>query len=297
MLEAADAALAEKSYAEPAGYPSAEFSVDHWRRIYTPAKTGSAHVARLALAYRLTGDAKYLEGARRWMLTLASWNPRGAYQPQGPRSPMALKATTKPPCPCWTAWPWAGTGSAPKLTPEEKAKVLAAMTERGNQVLEVLKQQDFLTHPFSNHEGRVLAFLGNAGLSFLGDIPDAEKWLDYVLRCYLTSYPAWGGDEGGWAQGMSYWSAYVYFLTSFAEALRGVTDVDLFRRPFYRNTGYMAVYFQPPYAPARGIRRRRGTRPQREPGAHAGALRRRLQRPRAAMERAVHPGAAAVHRG
>jgi len=95
----------------------------------------------------------------------------------------------------------------------------------------------------------VLAFLGDAGLSFLGDIPDAEKWLDYVLRCYLTSYPGWGGDQGGWAQGMSYWSGYVYFLTSFAEALRGTSDVDLFRRPFYRNTGYLAVYFQPPYAP------------------------------------------------
>ena len=64
------------------------------------------------------------------------------------------------------------------------------MTERGNQVLELLKRIDFLTHPFSNHEGRVLAFLGNAGVSFLGDIPDAEKWL---------GHPGNVKDLGDWA--------------------------------------------------------------------------------------------------
>ena len=42
---------------------------------------------------------------------------------------------------------------------------------------------------------------GSRDCPFLGDIPDADRWLDYVLRCYLTVYPFWGGDEGGWAQG------------------------------------------------------------------------------------------------
>jgi len=112
----------------------------------------------------------------------------------------------------------------------------------------LLKKQDFLSKPFSNHEGRVLAFLGLAGLSFLDVVPDASDWLDYVLRCYLTSYPVWGGDDGGWAQGLSYWTAYVMYLTGFADALRTVTDVDIYRRPFFRNTGYFPLYFLPPYA-------------------------------------------------
>lgn len=34
----------------------------------------------------------------------------------------------------------------------------------------------------------VLAFLGNADLSFLGDLPDAEQWLNSMLRCYLMSF-------------------------------------------------------------------------------------------------------------
>jgi hypothetical protein len=246
FIQAADAALLEELYPEPEGYPPGPFSVVEWRRIFTPAKVGTAHIARTALAYRLTGDPKYLEAARRWMLNIASWDPRG------PTS-FRLKQThgvgnTEAAMPILDrmamGWDWIGD----KLTPEERQKIIAAMTVRGNDTLNTYKEQDFHSSPFSNHEGRLLAFLGNTALAFLGDIPEAEQWLDYVIRCYLTSYPGWGGDEGGWAQGMGYWSAYVYYMTTYAEALRQVTDVDLFRRPFFRNTGYKPVYFQPPYS-------------------------------------------------
>ncbi|MCP5118795.1 MAG: DUF4962 domain-containing protein, partial [bacterium] len=248
FISAADAALEEGPYAEPEGYPSSEFTVEDWRRIYRPGKVGSSHLARTALAYRITGESKYLEGARRWMMNLASWDPKGIVSHDVPQ-PNGSEGNDEASMPVLErmafAWDWIGH----ELTPEERAKVLSVMSERGNQVLRKLKEQDFHSHPFENHEGRVLAFLGNAGLSFLGDIPEAEEWLDYVLRCYLTSFPGWGSDEGGWAQGIGYWSAYVHWLSTFAESLRGVTDTDILRRPFYRNNGYFPLHFHPPYAP------------------------------------------------
>ena len=248
FLATADAALEEGPYAEPVGYPNGEFIVADWRRIYRPGKVGSAHLARTALAYKITGEKKYLEGARRWMMNLAEWDPKGIISHDVPQ-PDGSEGNDEASMPVLErmafAWDWIGD----ELTAEERAKVLAVIPERGNQVLRKLKDQDFLSHPFENHEGRVLAFLGNAGLSFLGDVPEAAEWLDYVLRCYLTSFPAWGSDEGGWAQGMSYWSAYVYWLSTFAESLRGATDVDILRRPFYRNNGYFPLHFHPPYAP------------------------------------------------
>lgn len=248
FLAAADKALEEKPYPEPAPYAKGIFTAEEWRRIYAPGKIGSAHLARTALAFRLTGEARYLEGARRWMMNLASWDPKGITSHGLPLAD-GSKGNDEASMPMLErmamGWDWIGD----RLTPAERAKVLEVMAERGNQVLRLLHKQDFLSHPFSNHEGRVLAFLGLAGLSFLGDLPDAEQWLDYVLRCYLTSYPAWGGDEGGWAQGASYWSSYLYWLTTFAEALRGVTGVDILQRPFYRNTGYFAVFMHPPYSP------------------------------------------------
>ena len=57
----ADMALSEPLYPEPAPYKDRRFEVNEWRRIYTPGKVGSSHAVRLALAYRLTGERKYLE--------------------------------------------------------------------------------------------------------------------------------------------------------------------------------------------------------------------------------------------
>ena len=248
MRKAASAALDEKPYAEPEPYRPGVPSDQEWRRTYTPGKVGSAHVARTALAYIITGELKYLEGARRWMMTLAGWDPKGitSHGLKMPNSQIGNDEASMPMLDRMSlAWDWIGD----KLTATERAAVLASMTERGNQVLRVLERQDFLSHPFNNHSGRAIAFLGNAGLAFLGDIPDAEKWLDYVLRSYLTSYPGWGGDEGGWSQGLSYWGFYVFGHANFIEALRQVTGTDIFRRPFYRHTGYLPVYFHPPYAP------------------------------------------------
>ena len=252
LRKAADEALAEELYPEPAPYRRGAPSDQEWLRTFTPAKIGSAHLARTALAYRITDDPRYLERARRWMMNLAGWDARGITSHNlqlagGDRGndeasmPMLERMSF--------AWDWIGE----RLTSEERAKVIVSMTERGNQVLRTLRQQDFLSHPYDNHSGRVIAFLGDAGLAFLGDIPEAEQWLDYVLRCYLTSYPGWGGDQGGWSQGMSYWSFYVYSHTNFLDALREAAGIDLFRRPFYRNTGYLPVFFHPPYAPQGGF--------------------------------------------
>ena len=92
-------------------------------------------------------------------------------------------------------------------------------------------------------------------MAFSGDVPESANWLDYSLRSYLTSSPGFGGDEGGWAQGVSYWSHYIYCHANFARALRQATGVNLFVKPFFRNTGYFGLYCLPPYAPQGGLRR------------------------------------------
>jgi hypothetical protein len=250
FIQAANAAVSEKSYPEPRrpDRPWTLGEIGEWRPIIEPAKIGSAHLARTALAYRISGEPEYLAAAKRWLMSLVGWHPKGitsydVLQPDGMEGideaamPILERVSL--------AWDWIGG----ELSSDERSEVVAVIKERGTQILRILQKEDFPTHPFVNHEGRVLSFLGLAGLSFLNDIPEAEEWLEYVLRCYLTSYPSWGGDDGGWAQGMSYWSSYVYWLTNFAESLRRVTDIDLYRRPFYRHTGYFPVYFQPPYAP------------------------------------------------
>ena len=240
-------ALKEPPYPEPSGYKDGVWTTPEWRRIYTPAKTGTAHMVRFALAWKLTGDPVYLERAKAWLMNFAAWNPRGIASHDVPQ-PDGTEGNDEASMPILERMSIVYDWIHEALSEEQRVLVRASITERGNQVMAVLKQQDFLSNPFENHEGRVLAFLGLAGLAFVDEIPDAEAWLDYVLRCYLTSFPVWGSDEGEWAQGLSYWSAYVLWATEFAEATRGVTSTDIYRRPFFRNTGYLPVYFLPPYA-------------------------------------------------
>ncbi|MFC2125260.1 DUF4962 domain-containing protein [Bacteroidota bacterium] len=248
----ADAAMMEPFYPEPAPYKDGKFDVSEWRRIYTPGKVGSAHMVRLALVWKITGEQKYLEGAKKWLVHMAGWDPNGitSYNlplPDGSTGndeagmPMLERMAI--------TYDWIGD----KLNAEEKSLVLSSLKERGNQLLNYYTTNDFISEPWSNHAVRALAFTGLAGLSALGELPEAEKWLDYVIRCYFTSFPTWGGDDGGWSQGLSYWTAYVLWQTNFVDALQLCTDVNLYKKPFFRNNGYFAVYFHPPYATRGGF--------------------------------------------
>lgn len=248
----ADSALAEPLYPEPAPYKDGRFEVSEWRRIYTPGKVGSAHMVRLALVWKISGEQKFLDGAKKWLVHLAGWDPNGitSYNlplPDGSHgndeAGMAILERMA------IAYDWIGA----ELDSEERVLVLWSLKERGNQLLDYYTDKDFISAPWSNHAVRALAFTGLAGLSALGELPDAEKWLDYVIRCYLTSFPTWGGDDGGWSQGLSYWTAYVLWQTNFIDALQLCSDVDLYKKPFFRNNGYFAVYFHPPYATRGGF--------------------------------------------
>ena len=132
LRQAADAALAEPSYPEPTDRPQAS-EWDEVREAYLPAKIASAHVVRTALMYRLTGDPKYLAGARRWLLTLASWDPKGvtSYRLKFANGVGHSEGSMPILDRMSLAWDWIGD----QLTADERQKVIASMTERGNQML------------------------------------------------------------------------------------------------------------------------------------------------------------------
>jgi len=73
--------------------------------------------------------------------------------------------------------------------------------------------------------------------------------LEFVLSVLAVSYPSgsWGSCDGGWANGLSYWSSYMSFLAMFL-ATADELGIRLTEGEYYRNTGYFAVYHLPPYA-------------------------------------------------
>ena len=68
------------------------------------------------------------------------------------------------------------------------------MRIRGNEAYAILRNRKFENNPYASHAGRSLGFLGEAAIAFMGEIPEAQEWFDYVVRVFFAIYPAWGKD-------------------------------------------------------------------------------------------------------
>ena len=243
----ADSAISQPLYPEPAPYKDSIFEVSEWRRIYKPVKTGTANMVRMALVWKITNEQKYLDSAKEWLVHFASWDPDGITSFRVPQA-SGFMGNTEASMPLLERMAIVYDWIKNELNSDEKKAVLSSLNDRGNQMLKRYTDVKFISEPWDNHTVRSLPFTGIAALSTLGDLPDAEKWLDYVIQCYLTSFPTWGGDDGGWSQGLSYSSTYNLYQTNFVEALNLCSTVNLYNKPFFKNNGYFGVYCFPPYA-------------------------------------------------
>jgi len=192
-----------------------------------------------ALAYLLTGDKALGLEAKRRIIHFFSWDPKGStglWSYDEPAMWMMMRGIR--------AYDW----THDLFAPAERAKVEPVMKERARQFFVHLKdKRRFETNPYESHAGRMPGFLGEAAICFAHAWPEAAGWMEYATLLYMTSYPAWGGDDGGWQEGPGYWSAYMSFALHYVVALQNATGVDLMTKPFFRNTPYYALYCATPY--------------------------------------------------
>jgi hypothetical protein len=197
------------------------------------------YMERCALAYLLTGDEKFGLEAKRRLIHFFSWDPNGPtslWSYDEPAMWVMMRGTR--------AYDW----TYELFTPEEREKIEPVMKIRAEHFYKYLEKLPFESNPYNSHAGRMPGFLGEAAICFAHEWPgDARRWIEYATLLYYTSYPAWGGDEGGWQEGPGYWGAYMNFALHYVIALHHATGVDLMGKPFFRNTGYYALYTATPY--------------------------------------------------
>jgi len=194
---------------------------------------------RCGLAYLLSGEKRFGLEAKRRLLHFFSWDPNGPtglWSYDEPAMWMMMRGTR--------AYDW----TRELFTPAERRKIEPVMKVRAEQFYRHLKRRPFESNPYESHAGRMPGFLGEAAICFAHEWPDdARRWIEYATLLYYTSYPAWGGDEGGWQEGPGYWGAYMSFALHYVAALREAAGVDLMGKPFFRNTPYYALYTATPY--------------------------------------------------
>lgn len=220
---------------------------DDWREVYNETwramRPYTQGMQICAQAYLYTGDMRFAEEAKRRLMHFMTWDvdgPSSVYWPTelgmdiGENAPRTFDYIHD------------------TLDEEERALCIEVLSERIRQINEMHRSRPFESKPFSSHPGRMIGFAVEGGIILAHEAPDARDWLEYTLQVLWSVYPAWGHSDGGWHEGVSYWSSYMRRM------IRTVTELDrlgipLKDKPFFRNTGDFGLYVAYPNRPTRSF--------------------------------------------
>ncbi len=227
---------------EPPPYPEGrrgdnKENVDLWRKNRGIVQKAVDHAANLAFAYQLTGEKKYGERAREWIMAVVSWPVRGT---------TSYAYNDECAMPILSVIPRAYTWAWDMFNGKERESVIQTMTERGNEVYRHLLDRRHTVSPFESHRNRAWHFLNEAAVAFIDEIPDARSWLEYTMDIFFNVYPAWSDDDGGWHEGVAYWSSYMGRITVWLDMIKTAFRIDGYKKPFFRHAGDFPFYVLPP---------------------------------------------------
>mgnify|MGYP005843206943 CR=1 FL=1 len=227
--------------AEPKKYPAEmKWGSEEWKalwwgnRMYTIAALDGA--ATLGFTRLLAGKEEYGQLAKRILLDCAQWDPRGA---------TGYRYNDEAGMPYAYHFSRAYTFLHDLLTPQERDICCRVMKVRGEEMYRHLCP-GHLWRPYSSHSNRAWHFLGEVGIAFLGEIEGADDWIWFAMNVFFNVYPVWSDDDGGWHEGVSYWSSYIGRFTWWADVMRAAFGINAFQKPYFAKVGYYPMYLLPP---------------------------------------------------
>jgi hypothetical protein len=187
-----------------------------------------------ALMYLMSGQKQYGQTAKALLLDAATWDPEGISSVMAPHGDEVGLGLVKSEA---LVYDWIYD----LLSDQQRADAEAMLVARADQMLRRLQRRDFLSRPESSHDGRLPGYLLEHAI-VLAEHPRAAIWMDYALKAILTVFPHWAGRDGGWAEGISYGTAYNTIFITPLESLRIATGFDVWQRSFYGKLPYFFFY-------------------------------------------------------
>ena len=197
-----------------------------------------------ALAYIYSGDNRYAVEAKRRLMHFMDWDIEGTSTCVGNDELGMDIAENAPPVFDWIY---------PILSESERQKCIKILAARMHQIsYRVHRARPMETRPFASHQGRMIGFVIEGSIVLAHDVPEASDWLNYTLKLLWSMYPAWGRSDGGWHEGISYWTSYMKRIFRVVAELDRL-GIPLKNKPFFKNTGYYGLYAAYPNRPTKAF--------------------------------------------
>jgi hypothetical protein len=201
------------------------------------------------MAYVYDGTDTYKADAKRRVLNLASWDPRGATALDDQESFLLAGAVT-------LGYDWLG----PALSASERSQILSTLGPRigdlydwsvGNRGWPPGDPNAGIPLPIwqtprDSHRNIVAQAVATMSVVLVGDLPAANTWMQDLLPFALNVVSPWSGEEGGYANGTHYGMFDVAASLSAWYVLRWAAGIDLAQKAWVRNFGRFLAYFVPP---------------------------------------------------
>ena len=249
LVKEADRLLRSEPTPEPTvmGSASNPETVKYWWPNRTQTEKACQEAEVLSFVWWLTGDDKYRTAARRWVMHLASWNPDG---------PTNWRLNDEAAMPILFRLPRAYDWAYGALSEQDRQVVREAMKRRASDAWkgsQIGRGAGHLNRPYNSHGNRAWHKLGELAIATLGEIPEAEQWLNYAVDNFYATYPVWSDEDGGWHEGAAYWASYMTKVTWWLDVAGQALGIDGFKKPFFAHACDYLLYTAPPGSPESGF--------------------------------------------
>jgi uncharacterized protein DUF4962/heparinase II/III-like protein len=179
-------------------------------------------LAEVTHAYAIEQDPRYLEAARRWLLTIIKYDPWG-YTFRTPNVDL-------PPAHLLYAVAFAYDTLYNQLTVAERDAVRAKLARQARLMYQFFQYKARKKYSYSqNHTFIPMAGLGVAAFALMGEEPEAEEWARLARAIFdrvLTTF----GTDGYYYEGFHYNVFSVHWIVRYLDALEHATGEDLYPR-------------------------------------------------------------------
>jgi hypothetical protein len=183
----------------------------------------------LALAYALSGDSRYGEAARQWVLaSCRSWQHEGDAKPDSGKA-YAVSRLLKGVAVGYDA-------AFDRFTETERSEIRETVMRISRKYFHEWFDTPAIRGPayYTHHAIVEWGSLGVVALTFLEDEPEADKWLDATIRKFEEHLlPNGLAPDGAQTEGATFWASTMHYRLFFMDPLRRITGKDLFA-PFER---------------------------------------------------------------